>query len=239
MFRIYKYTNNYDGKVYIGQTSVSLEERAQTNGRNYRECRRFYDAIQQYGWGSFTPDVLCEVDTEEEADEAERYFIAMYMSDDPAHGYNLESGGRNKATHSAETVSILSEKAKKRYEDPTNNPMYGKRHSEETRAKMRNAKLGENNPMYGKPRTERQKKYCCTTGKKLNLSYEQRRALGDRMRQVAKNNVKRVMCVEDGIIFESVSDAAKHYGVSKSTMSGCLSGYQKVCRGKHFVFYVG
>lgn len=42
MYCIYKYTNVHNGKVYIGQTSHSLEERAQSNGRNYRGCRKFY-----------------------------------------------------------------------------------------------------------------------------------------------------------------------------------------------------
>lgn len=42
---IYKYTNIINGKIYIGQTCMSLHERAGSNGSNYKGSRHFYNAI--------------------------------------------------------------------------------------------------------------------------------------------------------------------------------------------------
>lgn len=95
MYTIYKYTNSVNGKVYIGQTSKSMEERAQSNGRNYRECRRFYAAIKKYSWSSFVPEILEIVETVEEANKREIYYIDLYNSTDERYGYNLAFGGDN------------------------------------------------------------------------------------------------------------------------------------------------
>ena len=65
--------------MYIGQTSKSLEERAQAGGRNYRECRRFYNAIQKYSWDAFVPEILETVQTVDEANEREKYYISKFL----------------------------------------------------------------------------------------------------------------------------------------------------------------
>ena len=52
MFTIYKYTNKITNKIYIGQTSTSLKERAQSNGTNYKGCPLFYNAIKKI-WVEF------------------------------------------------------------------------------------------------------------------------------------------------------------------------------------------
>ena len=158
IYTIYKYTNSVNGKVYIGQTHKTMEERAQTNGRNYRECRRFYAAIQKYSWSSFIPEILETVKTIDEANEREIYYINLYNSTDSRYGYNLAYGGNNKEMLT-ETKAIISSKAKERYVDKTKNPMYGKRHSETTREKQSIKKRGENNPMFGSVWTETQRDF--------------------------------------------------------------------------------
>lgn len=226
----------YNGKVYIGQTSKSLEERAQANGRNYRECRRFYAAIQKYSWSAFKPDVLEVVDTVDEANEREAYYINLYNSTDETHGYNLLPGGDNKEM-SDETKKIISAKAKERYTDSTANPMYGKKHSPAALEKQSICKRGEKNPMYGSKWTKTQRERSGVRGKKLNLSTERRQELSDRMRKIAQTvRIRPVRCIEDGTIYESVTIAAHTYGVSASTMCGHLNGYQKTCKGKHFEY---
>ena len=82
MYRIYKYTNVNNGKVYIGQTSKSLEERAQHNGNNYKECRKFYAAIKKYGWESIVPEILAENLSLDEANKLEAFYISQFNSTD-------------------------------------------------------------------------------------------------------------------------------------------------------------
>lgn len=236
MYTIYKYTNKENGKVYIGQTSKTLEERAQSNGRNYRECRRFYNAIQKYSWDAFVPEILEVVNTIEDANIKEAYYIRLYNSTDDQYGYNISTGGNN-FEMPEESRKIISEKAIARYKDKTANPMYGKKHSNETITKQSKKKLGVNNPMYGRKWTDVQRERSGTRGMHLNLTEKQREAISDRARIIGKTTgLKAVVCIEDNVMFNSVKEAADTYGVSKSTMCGHLHGNQKSCCGKHFQY---
>lgn len=236
MYTIYKYTNSVNGKVYIGQTSKSMEERAQSNGRNYRECRRFYAAIKKYSWSSFVPEILEIVETVEEANKREIYYIDLYNSTDERYGYNLAFGGDNKEMM-PETKAIISTKAKERYVDKTKNPMYGRVHSEETRKKQSAKKCGENNPMFGSVWTDIQRSNSGTRGKHLDISDEHRCMLAENARRIGETvGLKPVRCIEDGTVFPSIKSAAEHYGVSKSTLCGHLRGSQKSCCCRHFEY---
>lgn len=238
MFLIYKYTNSKNGKIYIGQTSLTLEERAQSNGSNYKQCPRFYNAIKEFGWSAFIPEVLEEVETQQEAYAREVYYIDLYNSTNKNIGYNVEIGGKCGAT-SNDTKKIISEKAKERYIDKTSNPMYGKKHTQESLKKMSEIKMGENNPMYGKTWTEKQRECCGTRGKTLNLSEERREEMREHARQLGlETGLKAVRCIEDNLIFSSITKAAQAYGVAISTLSGHLHNRQPKCAGKHFEFVI-
>lgn len=236
IYTIYKYTNSVNGKVYIGQTCKTMEERAQANGHNYRECRRFYAAIKKHSWSSFIPEILETVETVDEANEREVYYINLYNSTDERYGYNLALGGDNKEML-PETKAIISAKAKERYIDKTKNPMYGRRHSEEAREKQSAKKRGGNNPMFGSVWTDTQKANSGTRGKHLNISDEHRCMLAENAKRVGETvGLKPVRCVEDNTAFSSIKNAAEHYGISKSTLCGHLRGAQKSCCGRHFEY---
>ena len=65
---------------------------------------------------------------------------------------------------------------------------------------------------------------------------ERRKVMSDRMLVTSEKWKKRVKCVEDNLSFNSLTDAAKHYGVNVSTLCGHLKGYQHTCKGKHFIY---
>lgn len=234
-YKVYKYTNSVNQKVYIGQTKCTLEERAQSNGRNYRECRKFYNAIQKYGWENFVAEILEDGLTLEEANERERFYIQEYNSTDDRYGYNIDIGGRQEKM-SDETKAIISRNAKQRYQDPTNNPMYGKTHSEETKALMSECKRGALNPMYGKKWTDKQREMCGTRGKKLNISPERLFEMSRWAVELGRRNAKQIRCIEDDLLFSSLGKAAEYYSVNPATLCGQLNGRQKTCRGKHFEY---
>ena len=56
---VYKITNKLNGKIYIGM-SKNLENRWSSNGIHYKNSKRFYNAIQKYGWDNFEKIVLVE-----------------------------------------------------------------------------------------------------------------------------------------------------------------------------------
>lgn len=87
---IYKYTSP-SGKIYIGQTTLSIKERAgYGNGLGYKTCTIFYQAIQKYGIQNFQVEILGEF-PKEELNDKETYFIHFYNSLMP-NGYNMIDG---------------------------------------------------------------------------------------------------------------------------------------------------
>ena len=95
MFFIYKLTSPV-GKVYIGKAAnvkkrwnahynESLKNRYQTH---------LYRAIRLYGWDAFQKEIIDTVETKEEANQKEIYWIALYHSfEDHEKGYNETPGG--------------------------------------------------------------------------------------------------------------------------------------------------
>lgn len=90
---IYKAENKVNGKVYIGKTIKSLEERKEKHYRNYREERPFklYNAIKKYGWDNFEWSVIEDLKDNDFIDEREKYWISKYNS--YKTGYNMTLGG--------------------------------------------------------------------------------------------------------------------------------------------------
>lgn len=236
LYSIYKYTNVNNGKVYIGQTRNTLKERAQFEGRNYRESPKFYNAILKYGWSSFIPEILATAETPEEANALEIQYIEKYSSTDDQFGYNISPGGAC-SNMSDETREKISLKAKERYKDKTKNPMYGRHHSEEMKTRLSERRKGSLNPFFGKTWTDTQRQKCGTKGKKLNITEEHREILRNRARHLgATNGLRPVECIEDNLQFDSIVSAANAYGVAKSTLAGHLKGRQLSCAGKHFKY---
>lgn len=240
MYKIYKYTNLINGKIYIGQTKSSLKRRAQKNGDNYRGSTYFYNAIQKYGWENFQSEIIKDNLSCEEANYWEEYFISYFDSTNPEIGYNLSLGGNNK-TMSEETKKKISEKAVARYTDPTKNPMFGKKHSDESIKLMSELKSGKNNPMYGKTLSEESRSKISENNKGKHFhdkewTDEDRKNASVKFKELAKQWSKKVRCVEDNIIFDTITLAADYYGVKKATLSGHLNGRQHTCKDKHFEF---
>ena len=86
---IYKYVSP-SKKIYIGQTTKSLKERAGIDGNNYKNSHVFYDAILKYGYDNLKVEILGEF-LIEELNEKETYYINYYNSLIP-NGYNIVDG---------------------------------------------------------------------------------------------------------------------------------------------------
>ena len=109
---IYKITNALCGLSYVGQT-VNLKRRIY----QHRTGDQFIDkAIQRDGWENFTLDILAVCNSKEELNEKEVFYIAYYNCKFP-NGYNLTDGGEGLPGES--------------------NPFYGRHHTEETKAILR------------------------------------------------------------------------------------------------------
>ncbi len=161
-YKIYKYTNVINGKVYIGKTCQTLSERAGKEGKGYMKCTLFWRAIKKYGWNNFKGEFIEEGLLAEEAVKKETYYIEKYDSTNTTKGYNIREKDndvwseeiRNKLREknrqrkvSKETIEKIrlanlgrkdSEETKKK----KSAALRGRKVSKETREKLRKAKLG-------------------------------------------------------------------------------------------------
>lgn len=119
---IYLITNSFNGKRYVGQTSVRLRKRwgdhlskARTGGHSYLSS-----AIRKHGENSFTVEEICRVTGRTQANFLERHYITLYDTSNRTVGYNCTSGGNERFEFTRESLKKLSDslKAKKRHLSP-------------------------------------------------------------------------------------------------------------------------
>ena len=96
---IYKYTNQINNKVYIGQT-INEYKRIYAHKHTLNSWRSyFHNAIKKYGYDKFVYEILEEIDDADvkelkiKLDTLEQKYISVYKSNDPNFGYNLTLGG--------------------------------------------------------------------------------------------------------------------------------------------------
>jgi len=208
---IYQLRCTVNGKIYIGQAQNIFnrfnEHRRNRNGHLiYRDCI-LYRAIKKYGWNKFEISVIEKVDDFELLNEREIFWINKLNPE-----YNTREGGNCARgwKHTKETRKKMSESTKGMYLGK-NNPFYGKTHSEETKEKIRQARLGK------------------------KLSKEHREKLRNIDRSLWQKKVTQYSLSGDFIEkFDSVNDAAKSVGVSQGTLSSHLTGRNKTCKGYVF-----
>lgn len=112
---VYIHTNKINGKKYVGQTQCNPPEKRWLGGHGYRHNNYFYNSIKKYGWNNFEHEIIERYLTKEEANELEKLLIKELNTTNRDIGYNLTIGGEGIAGYS---------------------------HTEESKEKMRKAKLG-------------------------------------------------------------------------------------------------
>lgn len=106
---IYKITNLVNGKIYIGQTTRTFNQRYTGRGEGVERLYNMYDkdstkvknehlfsSIQKYGSNNFKVEIIKECKTEDELNYYEKYYIELFDSANYKKGYNIQLGGDNK-----------------------------------------------------------------------------------------------------------------------------------------------
>lgn len=159
---IYKVTNAVNGKVYIGQTTQTLEKRWKNHlhDMKYNTNNKFYNAIKKYGCESFIKEVIEEnIQSEEKLSNREKYWIKYYNS--YKEGYNSTIGGE------------ISPMKYKEIREKVSKSMKGRKFTKEHREKLKLAQKGRK----GTPHTEEHKKYMSQLMKGREVSKETREKL--------------------------------------------------------------
>lgn len=105
---IYKAVNKVNGKIYVGQTMKTAQERI----AEHFSCSQypFANALRKYGTMNFDVSVLETCKTREELNEREIYWIAALNCKAP-RGYNMNDGG-NGCNPTLESLKKRSESMK-------------------------------------------------------------------------------------------------------------------------------
>lgn len=225
--------------IYIGITTQKPEKRWQ-NGRGYYKQSYFYNAIQKYRFDNFLHEILFEDLTKEEAERKEMELIAKYKSNNREYGYNIANGGN--------CIGTVSEETKKKISKANMGNQYGKGHilSEEHKRRISEVMKGNQHtkglkmPEHVKQiliqsrqnEEVRRKISIANTGKKH--SEETKRKLSETHKGLG---AKRVVCVETGIVYESIKEASDSHNVKgRGHISACCKGDRDTCAGYHWCY---
>ena len=204
MYTVYKHINKLNGKVYVGQTSLGVNDRWK-NGKGYKNGI-FRNAIKKYGWDNFEHIIVKENISKKEADLLETALIKEYK--ELGLSYNITDGGEGAPgyRHTKETRKKMSAKSK------------GRKFPE-------HVKLMVSARFKGVPFTEEHKL-------KISIALRGRRKSEEaRLKMKLSHNyhdlVKIVKCDKIGNIictYPSIAEASRDTGVLQTHISRCARG---------------
>lgn len=164
---VYKITNMINGKIYVGKDKF--------NNSNYLGSGFLIKkSIKKHGKENFKKEILEYCSTEHDLKEKEIKWIEILKSNDLRIGYNITKGGDGGDTltnhpfrkeilkKTTEAINKVKDKISSHHIDVSgkNNPMFGKKHTEESKQKMsiNTKKCFKDNPELIEKLKERMKK---------------------------------------------------------------------------------
>ena len=187
---IYKLTCK-SGKIYIGKAN-NLRNRINQH-KNPKVKYHLQNAILKYGWESFTVDILEVFDDSKDNDfllERESYYIEYYDSTNREKGYNI-------CKYSNDTT--------------------GRKLSDETKEKMRRAKLGK--PLSDEHKRKMRKPKSEETRKKMSIAQRGRTVSEEtksKQRESQKGNKNHLGKPHSEESIEKMRQARKNYWENKN-----------------------
>lgn len=209
MYKIYKYTNKINGKIYIGQTKNTLAKRAD-NGRGYKNCPHFNNAIQKYGLNNFNVEILKDNLTLEEANYWEEYYIKQYDTQNRDKGYNLKSGGSNSESLNRKAVICLETKQ-----------VYSSLADAEEKTGINYRMISE----------------CCNHTHNYQTAGGYHWSFYNKdTKEYEKQLIKKVLCKENNSVYKNCAEAAKELNLNSNSIARVCSGVRKSLYGLHFEY---
>ena len=136
---IYKTTNLFNGKIYIGQ-----HRNTKFNPEYLGSGIRLNNVINKYGKENFAVEMLEICESENELNEKEIYWISKLNAMNKNVGYNLMSGGyKTRGMKHSDTSKQQISKQLKEHFKTHDNPRKGVHLTDATKEKLRQANLGK------------------------------------------------------------------------------------------------
>lgn len=253
MYCVYRHTTP-NGKVYIGITQQSPNDRWK-GGWGYNTNLVFFRAINKYGWDNIKHEILMDGLTKEEAKAAEVRLIAEHRSTEREYGYNITRGGDTGVSrpHSAEE----KENARKRWLGERNpnarsviclETLTVYKTAAEAQRATGASKISDCCKRVYKHRTSSGYHWAYYDASKSNEYYERllktyieeesRPQVFDekRRRDISVRCSVPVRCVETGVVYKSLEEAAQTFKLSKPNICNCCKGNRHTAGGYHWEY---
>ena len=241
---IYKITNLIDGKIYVGQTVQSLEQRISGHRSNAKHNNNLLNensidyAINKCGWENFKVEVIEICTSQNELNEREKFWIKILNCKVPV-GYNLTDGGggiigftSQKGRHfSAKHKAKISASNKgKKFSDEHKRKLSvahkGKTLSNEHRKKISAANKGHKHSAEAITKMSATKKGCKglphTEEQKRKISIAHKNKPNNKRKSPFKNLLRELN--NEQIIY---ADIAKILNINRATVSVKMTGKNK------------
>lgn len=221
-YKVYIHTNKINGLKYVGITSQDVRVRWQS-GYGYYKQKHFWNAINKYGWDNFKHEVIAEGLTLEQAANMEAHLIAEYKTNNRRFGYNRSVGGESGAKGVVKTTTqrkAASRNLKKQWE----NEDFREKHIERLKTVMQTDVIKAK-------RIASRRGYVISEETRRKMSENRKGKNTGPFTAEHINNMKlhhgggadkrRVRCIDTGVIYDSINDAARASGINKKGISGC------------------
>lgn len=177
------------------------------NGEGYKNQPKFYNAIKKYGWDNFQHIIIKDHLSVQNASDLEKQLIQQYNSLNNQKGYNNRTGG-------VQSYTLTPEQ-----------------------------RWARGKAFRGKNFSEQHKKKISEALKNRTFSEETRIKMSEAKKKAGtfkgKNNPKatQVICLENQIIYDTITEAANSTNTSRDGISKCCKGLQKTANKKHWAYY--
>lgn len=237
---IYMIKNTDTGKVYIGS---AVDIQARWREHRWQLKHGFHHSIylqranDKYGESSFEFSIIEEVPNESLLIR-EQHWLDHFQSYKYIFGYNICRMARNSSGYRHTDESIRKMRETRRKYVGENHPMYGRRHTEETKclisANRKGKCVGELHHQYGKIRSQEWCRKISESNRGKVIMEDQRRKMSaaHKGKHVGDNNNNAVLNVEmvraikmelrDGV---SCKELSSRYGVTVSNIYAIKNGY--------------
>jgi len=175
---IYKITSPID-KIYIGKSRNIIRRFSNYKSLQCKNQIKLYNSLVKYGYDNHLFEIIYEC-SENELNELEKYYIIKFNCVNNPMGLNLTEGGDGGGRPSEETKKKMSESMR------GNTKWVGKKHSEETKEKIRNARKGSKHTAETRAKLSR-----CMMGNTMSLGVKLSEETKKKM-SISQQNRKKI-----------------------------------------------
>lgn len=221
---IYKITNTINNKVYIGQTTRTIEHRWSRHCDKVNNKYPMGRAIQKYGKDKFKIEVIYTATSIEDLNDKEAYYIKKLDTLSP-NGYNLRTGGSNsipcketreKLSKANKASLLCSAHIKKLHQSNI-----GKKRSPEAIKRISDGHLGQ---------------VAWNKGKTGIYSEEHLKRMSESRKGIPTKKRKPILCITNNIIYPSLMTAAESLGLNYRLVSLVALGHRSHTGGYKFKY---